>query len=132
MQPSPPPNPVIFMHPHIGVEDARAHSSFLAHFFRSAAPLLEPMGAIHVALTTGQAERWEAARQARRVGLFVIEVQPLETAALERAGYQLRRTARRGTFRSVAGGSVVLTLARTPAAKARWSDVMLWGKGKVK
>jgi hypothetical protein len=59
---------VIFNFPHLGIENARLHSSLLSHFLHHARQVLSADGIVYVSLALAQAERWELEKSATSTG----------------------------------------------------------------
>lgn len=65
---------IIFMFPHLGIEDCRLHAALLAHFMHRAAEVLFRQGGrLHIALADDQPVRWKLFQTASRLGFVALE-----------------------------------------------------------
>ena len=68
---------VVFNFPHLGIEDASAHSSMIAHTMHRAKDVLDTNeSSLYITLAHRQAERWSLAAQAERNGFVKSAVIP--------------------------------------------------------
>eukprot|EP01134_Creolimax_fragrantissima_P006474 CFRG6474T1 len=89
---------IIWNHPHLGVENFRAHQALLAHFFASAKYCLKEGGMVYISLVSGQEERWEANAQADRIGFTHLSSTPF--LADDFPGYEVRRNKTGASFKA--------------------------------
>lgn len=103
---------VVFTHPHLGTEDARAHACLLGHFFHSARQLLRPgyRARVHVTLAADQADLWRLQAQAQRNKLRPVGAQDFDDALFQ--GYERKRTLSGKSFVSRAAVSRTFSFAR--------------------
>lgn len=80
---------IIFNFPHLGIENAVAHSSLLGHFFASAKLSMNSSSIIYLTLTTNQFARWRGAEMASRNGLQLISRLKLQEDVW--IGYECKR-----------------------------------------
>ncbi|KAJ3276722.1 hypothetical protein HDV01_002775 [Terramyces sp. JEL0728] len=90
---------IIWNHPHLGTEDFRLHQFLMAHFFHSAAQVLEPESAVQISLVQGQEVRWNVHAQAQRSHLNIKSIELFNE--LLWPGYVVKRNKHGGSFKNV-------------------------------
>jgi hypothetical protein len=84
---------VMFHHPHLGTEDAKLHSRFLAHLFHSVSThwMKSEGGLFHLTLVQGQFERWHCEAAAKRHGLVMLHKESFCPPPVDENKYHCRR-----------------------------------------
>ncbi|KAJ3315896.1 hypothetical protein HDV04_000103 [Boothiomyces sp. JEL0838] len=90
---------IIWNHPHLGTEDFRLHQFLMAHFFHSAASVLEPESIVQISLVQGQEVRWNVHTQAARSQLNIKSIELFNE--LQWPGYVVKRNKHGGSFKNV-------------------------------
>ncbi|KNC80504.1 hypothetical protein SARC_07146, partial [Sphaeroforma arctica JP610] len=89
---------IIWNHPHLGVEDFRAHQAAMAHFFDSCKACLRENGLVYISLVQGQHERWRVLDSADWNDFELVESPALRAG--EFPGYEVRRNKTGATFKA--------------------------------
>ena len=112
---------VVFNFPHLGVEDAGMHKRFMAHLFDSASYVLGVGGTFHVALASGQRERWDLLRTASRLGFACFASTAISPRDLD--GYEWRRHQSGRSFQRRTEGGATFSFHRRGE---RWQHGPWW------